>query len=55
MFQKMPQAWDARLTPKEVSMVKILYNDARLQQGIYSRMTKLVLTSMAPGTVSNTI
>ena len=39
------------LTDKEKSMFKTLYGDAPIDDGIHSRLAKLFLTSMAPGTV----
>ena len=41
------------LTDKEVSMFATLYGDIRVDEGIHSRLAKLFLTSMAPGTVSS--
>ena len=40
------------LTDKETSMFATLYGDVRVDEGIHSRLAKLFLTSMAPGTVS---
>ena len=40
------------LTDKEKSMFITLYGDAPVDDGIHSRLAKLFLTSMAPGTVS---
>ena len=44
-------AGNAVLTDKEASMFATLYGDVRVDEGIHTRLAKLFLTSMAPGTV----
>ena len=48
----MPLAWEAELTAKERKQFETIYGDARTHEEIYGRMSKLVLASKAPGTIS---
>ena len=47
----MPQAWQAKLTPKELKIFETLYEDARIEDGLYRAMFRLMMNSKAPGTV----
>ena len=47
----MPQAWQAKLTPKELKIFETLYEDARIEDGLYRAMFRLMMSSKAPGTV----
>lgn len=51
----MPLAWEAGLTQQERRAFNAIYGDARVQNGIYKKMIKLVLASKAPGTISGYI
>ena len=44
-----------KLNDKELSMMATLYGDVQVDEGVSSRLAKLFLTSMAPGTVSSDI
>ena len=48
---KMPQAWQAKLTPKELKVFETLYEDARIEDGLYRAMFRLMMNSKAPGMV----
>ena len=39
----MPLAWEARLTPKEVSIFKTLYGEARINERIHAQLFRLIL------------
>ena len=47
----MPQAWQAKLTPKELKIFETLYEDARIENGLYCAMFRLLMNSKAQGTV----
>ena len=47
----MPQAWQAKLTPKELKVFETLYEDARIEDGLYRAMFRLMMNSKALGTV----
>ena len=47
----MPQAWQAKLTPKELKIFETLYEDAMIENGLYRAMLRLMMNSKAPGTV----
>ena len=47
----MPQAWQAKLTPKELKIFETLYKDARIEDGLHRAMFRLMMNSKAPGTV----
>ena len=51
----MPQAWQAKLTPKELKVFETLYEDALIEDGLHRAMFRLMMTSKAPGTVINHI
>ena len=48
----MPLAWEARLTPKEVSIFKTLYGEARINERIHAQLFRLILGSKATGTIT---
>ena len=48
----MPLAWEARLTPKEVSIFKNLYGEARINEKIHAQLFRLILGSKATGTIT---
>ena len=48
---KMPQAWQAKLTPKELKIFETLYEDAMIENGLYHAMFRLMMNSKAQGTV----
>ena len=48
----MPQAWEARLDPKEIAAFRTLYGDARISEKIYADLFRLMLQSKAKGTIS---
>ena len=47
----MPQAWQAKLTPKELKTFETLYEDALIEDGLHRAMFRLMMSSKAPGTV----
>ena len=47
----MPQAWEARLDPKEIAAFRTLYGDARISEKIYADLFRLMLQSKAKGTI----
>ena len=47
----MPQAWQAKLTPKELKVFETLYEDALIEDGLHRAMFRLMMSSKAPGTV----
>ena len=47
----MPQAWQAKLTPKELKIFETLYEDALIEDGLHRAMFRLMMSSKAPGTV----
>ena len=47
----MPQAWQAKLTPKELKIFETLYEDARIEDGLYRAMFRLMMNSKASGTL----
>lgn len=51
----MPQAWNARLSDKEQEQFSTLYGAARIQEGVQTKLVKLLLSSLAPGTINNYI
>ena len=51
----MPQAWQAKLTPKELKTFETLYEDALIEDGLHRTMFRLMMSSKAPGTVINYI
>ena len=51
----MPQAWEARLEPREVSAFKTLYGEARLSEKTHTGLFRLILQSKAKGTVTGYI
>ena len=48
----MPLAWEAGLTNSERRAFSAIYGEARVQEGIYNKMLRLVLSSKAPGTIT---
>ena len=51
----MPQAWQAKLMPKELKIFETLYEDALIEDGLHRAMFRLMMSSKAPGTVINYI
>ena len=47
----MPQAWQAKLLPKELKIFETLYEDARIENRLYRAMFRLLMNSKAQGTV----
>ena len=47
----MPQAWNYKLTSFQQKAFKTLYGDAKLREGLYTRICQLVIGSKAEGTV----
>ena len=49
--KEMPQAWQAKLTPKELKIFETLYEEVRIESGLHRAMFRLMMNSKAPGTV----
>ena len=49
--KEMPQAWQAKLMPKELKIFKTLYEEARIESGLHRAMFRLMMNSKAPGKV----
>lgn len=50
-FAIMPQAWNYKLTLFQQKAFKTLYGDAKLREGLFTRIYQLVIGSKAEGTV----
>ena len=47
----MPQAWNCRLTQFQQKAFKTLYGDARVREGVFTKIYQLLIGSKAEGTV----
>ena len=50
-FSTMPQAWNYKLTPFQQKAFQTLYGEARVREGLFTRIAQLVIGSKADGTV----